>query len=175
MGQNVRSGGAFVSAGRSLEADQALQALEAKLDPPSQAIERENVGGCERLGRQRGHQDHPVRGVKRPLGNLVAVFSRVEPRLAPRLRGRLRRLLDGDEPQSERRAALASNEDRPVDQSAIRRLAELGEKIDRLALGVEPTGVSKSRRGSARRRPAQARRRCGRAADRRDRRCGSRP
>src|SRR5208337_1230263 len=43
MGQDVRSGGAFVSAWRSLEADQALQALEAELDPPSEAIKSENV------------------------------------------------------------------------------------------------------------------------------------
>ena len=67
MGQDVGSGGAFVSAGRSLQADQALQALEAELDPPSEAIKSENVGGREGLGRKRGHQDHPVRGEGVPL------------------------------------------------------------------------------------------------------------
>ena len=141
MGQDVRSGGAFVSAWRSLEADQALQALEAELDPPSEAIKSENVGGREGLGGKRGHHDHPVRGGERSFGNLMALLSRLSARHPSRGLGGLPGLLDGDEPQSERLAALASNEDRPVDQSAVRRLAELGEKIDWLALGVEPTGV----------------------------------
>ncbi len=73
---------------------------------------------------------------------LMALLSRLSARHPSRGLGGLPGLLDGDEPQSERLAALASNEDRPVDQSAVRRLAELGEKIDWLALGVEPTGVS---------------------------------
>ena len=56
--------------------------------------------------------------------------------------GGLPGLLDGDEPQGERLAVLARNEDWPVDQPALRGLAELGQKIDRLALGVEPASVS---------------------------------
>jgi hypothetical protein len=44
--------------------------------------------------------------------------------------GGLPGFFDGDEPQGERLAALASNEDRSVDQPALRGLAELGEKID---------------------------------------------
>src|SRR5580658_538378 len=142
MGQDVRSGGAFVSTGRSLQADQALQALEAEFDPPSQAIQSENVGGLEGLGRKRGHQDHPLRSGERSFGNLMALLSRLSPRHPSRGLSGLPGLLDGDEPQSERLAVVASNEDRSVDQSAVRRLAELGEKIDWLALGVEPTGVS---------------------------------
>ena len=45
MGQGVGSGGALVEAWRTLQADQALQALEAEFDAPSQAIECENIGG----------------------------------------------------------------------------------------------------------------------------------
>lgn len=106
MGQDVRSGGAFVSSGRSLQADQALQALEAELDPPSEAIESENVGGREGLGRKRGHQDHPLRGGERSFGNLMALLSRLSRRHPPRGLGAMPGLLDGDEPQSERLAAL---------------------------------------------------------------------
>src|SRR5271167_3900958 len=142
MGQDVRSGGAFVSAGRSLQADQALQALEAELDPPSEAIKSENVSGREVLWRKRGHQDHPLRGGERSFGNLMALLSRLSARRPPRGLGSLPGLLDGDEPQGEWLAAVASDKDRPVDQPAVRRLAEFGEKIDRLALGVEPAGVS---------------------------------
>jgi hypothetical protein len=36
---------------------------------------------------------------------------------------------------------LRPMKDRPVDQAAVRRLAEAGEKIDRLAVDVEPAGV----------------------------------
>ena len=126
----------------SFQADQALQAFEAKVDPPSEAIKSENVGGREGLGRKRGHQDHPLRGGECSFGNLMALLSRLSTRHPPRGLGGMPGLLDGDEPQSERPAALASNKDRSVDQSAVRRLAELSEKIDRRALGVEPTGVS---------------------------------
>ena len=72
----------------------------------------------------------------------MALLSRLSTRHPPRGFGGLPGLLDGDEPQSERLAALASNKDRSVDQSAVRRLAELSEKIDWSAFGVEPTGVS---------------------------------
>src|SRR5208283_3395384 len=96
----------------------------------------------EGLGRKRGHQDHPLRGVEGSFGDPMAPLLRLSTRYPPRGLGSLPGLLDGDEPQSERLAALASNEDRSVDQSAVRRLAELSEKIDWLALGVEPTGVS---------------------------------
>ena len=142
MGQDVRSGGALIGAGRPFEADQALQALEAEFDPPSQAIKSENVGGREVLGRERGHQDHPLRGGERSFRNLVALLSRLSARHPPRGLGGLPGLLDGDEPQGERLAALALNEDRSIDPSAVRRLTELSEKVDGLALGVEPAGVS---------------------------------
>jgi hypothetical protein len=84
MGQHIGSGGAFVGAGRPPEADQAFRAFEAELDAPSQAIERQNVGGRESFGDKRGHQDHPVRGFERSLGDLMTMLARLSPRLPPR-------------------------------------------------------------------------------------------
>ena len=78
---------------------------------------------------------------------MLSCFSARRP---PRGLGGLPGFLDGDEAQGERLPALGSDEDRPIDQPAVRRLAEFGEKIDRLPIGVEPAGVPKSRRGSAR-------------------------
>jgi hypothetical protein len=69
---------------------------------------------------------------------MLSCFSARRP---PRGFGGLPGFLDGDEAQGERLAALASDEDRPIDQPGPRRLAEFGEKIDRLAVGVEPAGV----------------------------------
>src|SRR5882757_8952749 len=51
------------------------------------------------------------------------------------------RLLDRDEPQAQCRAGLACNPDRPINQPACRPLAELGEKIDSLTIGIEPTRI----------------------------------
>ena len=45
MSEDVRSGGPFVRSRRSLQANQALQSLEAEFDAPTQAIERENIIG----------------------------------------------------------------------------------------------------------------------------------
>ena len=47
MSQNVWPGGAFIGPWWPLQANQALQALEAELDPPSQAIEGKNFCGCK--------------------------------------------------------------------------------------------------------------------------------
>ena len=71
----------------------------------------------------------------------MALLFRLSARRPPRGLSGLFGLLDGDEPQGERLAALAPDKDRPVDQPAIRRRAEFGEKIDRLARGVEPPSV----------------------------------
>src|SRR5262245_6871202 len=43
VGQHIRSGGAFVDSWWSLQADQALEPLEAELDAPSQTIEGKHV------------------------------------------------------------------------------------------------------------------------------------
>src|SRR5713226_6043470 len=59
-------------------------------------------------------------------------------RLASRLGSRLRRLLDRDQTQSERLAAFAFYPNRPIDQPAGRRLAQLGDKIERIAFTIEP-------------------------------------
>src|ERR1700675_1485571 len=59
-------------------------------------------------------------------------------RLASRLGSSLRRLLDRDQTQGERLAALAFYPNRPIDQSAGRRLAQLGDKIERIAVATEP-------------------------------------
>lgn len=47
MSQNMRSGGTFVDSWWSLQADQTLEPLEGEFNPPSQAIEGENIRGCE--------------------------------------------------------------------------------------------------------------------------------
>ena len=141
MGQQIGLGGAFVGAWRSFQADQAFQALEGEFDPPSQAIKGKNVGGREIPGSERGHKDHPLRGGESSFGDLMAPLSRLSPRRPPRRFGGFLGPLDGDEPQRERLAAFASDKDRPVDQPAVRRFAEAGEKIDRLAVAVEPAGV----------------------------------
>ncbi len=61
---------------------------------------------------------------------MLSCFSARGP---PRAFGGLPGFLDGDEAQGERLSALASDEDRRIDQPAVRRLAEFGEKIDRLS------------------------------------------
>ncbi len=75
----------------------------------------------------------------------MAALSRLTARLPPRGFGGSCGLLDGDEPQGERRVLFASDKDRPVDQPALRRLAEFGDKIDRLSFLIEPAGVPPSR------------------------------
>ena len=120
MGQNVRSGGAFGGSGRSLQADQALEALEAEFNPPSQAIEGENIGGCEGFRLQRRYQDHPVGGIERLLRDGMASALCLPARLAPRLLGRLLRLPDRDQTHGEKRAALAFYPDRAINQAGHR-------------------------------------------------------
>src|SRR5207245_9861474 len=72
MNQNVRSGGTLIEPWRPLEADQALQAFEAKFDAPSQTVEIENIFRREGIGRQGGHHNDPVGGLKGSFGNLIA-------------------------------------------------------------------------------------------------------
>src|ERR1700738_1212540 len=59
-------------------------------------------------------------------------------RLASRLGRTLRRLLDRDQTQGESLAAFAFYPNRPIDQPAGRRLAQLGDKVERLAVTIEP-------------------------------------
>src|SRR5882724_77702 len=138
MGQNVRSGRALIDPWWSLQADQALQALEAEFDPPSQTIECENIGGCKLCRLERGHQDHPIRGVERSLGKLMASALRGPTRLASRLDSSLRRFSDRDQTQGERPAVFALYPYRSIDQPAGCRLAQFGDEIDRLAFAIEP-------------------------------------
>ena len=58
--------------------------------------------------------------------------------LASRFRRGLCRLLDRDQTQGERDTALTLYPDRPIDQSASRRLAQLGDKIEIIAFAIEP-------------------------------------
>src|SRR5260221_7644860 len=62
-------------------------------------------------------------------------------RLASRLGSSLRRLLDRDQTQGERLAVFAFYPNRPIDQPAGRRLAQLGDKIERIAFAIEPAGA----------------------------------
>src|SRR5229473_3537825 len=112
MSQNMRSGGAFVGSWWSLQADQALQPLEAEFNAPSQAIEGENISRRKVFRLERGYQDHPIRGVERLLRELVASPLCVPVRPASRGGGSLLRLLDSDQTQGERRAAFALYPDR---------------------------------------------------------------
>ena len=50
-----------MSAPGGFEADQAFQALEAEFDPPSQTINRKDVGGREASGAYPG--GHPIAGL----------------------------------------------------------------------------------------------------------------
>src|SRR6266404_2984777 len=118
MSQHMRSGGTFVGPGWSLQADQALQPLEGEFNPPSQAIESKNISGRKVFRLERGYQNHPICGVERLLRELVASLLCAPARLAPRSGSSLRRLLDRNQTQGERRAALAFYPDRSVDQAA---------------------------------------------------------
>src|SRR5215204_6207750 len=138
MCQHIRPGGALIDTWWSFQANQAFQALEAKLDAPSQAIEGENIGGRELLGAKRGHDNNPICRGERSLRDMVAFPLRVSARLAARGRGGLHRLLDGNQPQPKRRSAFARDPNRLVDQPACRRLTELGAKIDRITISIAP-------------------------------------
>src|SRR5262245_35647382 len=138
VGQHIRSGGAFVDSWWSLQADQALEPLEAELDAPSQTIEGKHVSCSELLGSKRGHEDDPVGRGERLFGDLVAFPLCLSSGFAARSRGGLRRLLDGNQTQRKSRAIFASDPDRPIDQPACRGLAQLGNKINRLPFSIEP-------------------------------------
>src|SRR5262245_20915565 len=112
VGQHIRSGGAFVDSWWSLQADQALEPLEAELDAPSQTIEGKHVSCSELLGSKRGHEDDPVGRGERLFGDLVAFPLCLSSGFAARSRGGLRRLLDGNQTQRKRRAIFASDPDR---------------------------------------------------------------
>src|SRR5437868_12673029 len=114
MSQNMRSGGAFVGTGRSLQADQALQPLEGEFNPPSQTIEGENVSGCEVFRLERGDQDHPIGGVEGLLQEMMASALCVPVNLATRGGNSLRWLPDCDQTHGEWFAALAFDPDRSV-------------------------------------------------------------
>src|SRR5262245_1503510 len=112
MSEDMRSGGPLVDSRRPLQTDQALQPLEAKFNAPSQTIEGQNIGCRELFRRKRGHHNDPVRGVERLPGKLMTAPLRLPPRLATRLSRCLGRLLDGDQPQRQRRALLEFYPDR---------------------------------------------------------------
>src|SRR6478736_8324781 len=141
MSQNMRSGGALVGSGRPLQADQALQPLEGEFNPPSQAIEGENVSGCEVFRFERGDQDDPIGCVESLLRELMTAALCVPVRLATRGGNSLRRLPDRDQTHGEQFAALAFDPDRPVDQPASRYLTQLGDKIEHIAFAIEPAGA----------------------------------
>src|SRR5215813_5513173 len=98
MRQQIGFGGALIEAGRTLETNQTFETLEGELDAPSQTIKRENVFARELLGLKRSHDDHPIGGDERFFRELIAFPLGISPRLASRLGGGLRRLLDGNEP-----------------------------------------------------------------------------
>ena len=175
VSQQVRSGRAFINARGTFQAEQALQALEPELDAPAQTIESEHIGGRELLRRERSHQDHPICGFERLLGELMTFPLCISMRLASRARGGLCRLADGDQAQGERRAALATDPDRPVDQTARRCGAQLGDEIDRTTFCIAPAARSSSRLGSPSPLRLRAPAPCGPVADRRGPPHGSRP
>src|SRR6266540_3620358 len=138
MSQHIRSGGTFVGTWWSSEANQAFQPLEAEFDAPSQAIKSKHISRSEVRRCERGHEDNPVCGGERSFRDLIAFPLSVPARLASRGRSSLRRLLDGNQTQSKSSAALASDPDRPIDAPACRCVAQLGNKIKRITLGIEP-------------------------------------
>src|SRR6476620_3720270 len=77
VGQHIRSGGAFVDPWWPLQADQALQPLEAEFDAPSQTIEGKHIGCGELLDGQRGQEDDPVGRDERVFGDWIAFPLRV--------------------------------------------------------------------------------------------------
>src|SRR3954447_16300172 len=99
----MRSGGPLVVCRRSLQANQALEPLEAEFNAPSQPVEGKDVSRCEVLWLERGYQDHPICGIECLSGELMASLLRRSPRPASRSLGSLRRLLDGNQTRSERR------------------------------------------------------------------------
>src|SRR5579862_634010 len=59
-------------------------------------------------------------------------------RLALRLVRGLLRLLDGDQTQGERRAALGFDPNRTIDQPSFRGLGKFSNEIERMAFAIEP-------------------------------------
>lgn len=132
--------GPLVSSGRSLQANQALQPLEAELNPPSQPVEGNDVSSREVLALERGRQDYPISGLKRLPGELMASLLGCLACLASRLRGRMRRLFDRDQAHSKRlRAGLALYPDRSIDHAACQGLAQLRDETDKVAVAIQPT------------------------------------
>ena len=75
MRKQIRLGGAFVDPRRSFEADQAFEPFEREFNAPSETIKCENIGGCEDLGRQRGHENDPFRSEERAFRDLMSAFT----------------------------------------------------------------------------------------------------
>src|SRR5262249_20637375 len=102
MSEDVGSGRPLVRSGRSLQANQALQPLEAEFNPPSQPVKGKHVSAREVIGLERGYQDHPIGGVERLFGELMASLLGRPACLASCLCGRMRRLFDSDQAHSKR-------------------------------------------------------------------------
>ena len=133
MRQHISSGRALLSARRSPQADQAFEAFEGQLDPPAQAVERQDLGGGKVLGGERGDQQHPVGGGQRGWRDLVPAPLRLPARPAAGRGGGLRRLLDGDQTQAESGLAWAlEHPDRLIDQAALTMGVQRSNQIEGL-------------------------------------------
>src|SRR5258708_14830281 len=137
MNQEVRSCGTFVETMWPFEADQALQAFEGEFDARSQTVEVEDLFRREVLGRKGGQQNDPVGGLEGSFGNLITFPLSIPSGLAPCFCGGLFGLADGDQAQRKVGAALAFDEDRPIDAAIFGR-PQHGEEIDWFAIFVTP-------------------------------------
>lgn len=139
MSKDMRSGGSLVRSRRPFQANQAFQPLEAEFNTPSQPIEGKNIVRRKVLWLERGHQDHPICRIECLSGELMTSFLRGPARLAPRIRGSLRRLSHRYQTHRQRRTRLAFDPDWPIDHAAGRGLAQFGRKINQITFGIEPT------------------------------------
>jgi hypothetical protein len=94
--QQVGLGGARIGSRWRLETNQTLQSLEAKLDAPSQSIEREYVLGGELVPCERGDQNDPIRGFQSFSGDDAVFVLCISPGFTTRSRDCAGRLLDCD-------------------------------------------------------------------------------